>query len=109
MKAVNEVGYGDLAGQASEELCNVLKAVRETGKKGALTLTLEIKPRGRDSGQVEITGTVAPKCPIPDVSPSMLFVTEDGDLQRENPNQAQLKLGDMPRVVKGTKTGTNDA
>ena len=91
-RAINEVGYGDLSTTASEELAKVVKAVKETGRKGSITLTLEIKPRGRDSGQVELTGDVKTKAPINQIAPSMLFATDEGDLVRENPAQATLPL-----------------
>ena len=90
--AVNEVAYGQLAADLSEELANVVKAVKRTGGKGSLTLTLTVKPRGRDSGQVELSGEVKPKIPQAPVAPSMMFATDEGDLLRENPAQAKLDL-----------------
>lgn len=97
---LNAVGYGDLAGQASASLEELVKSVRETSKSGEITLTLKIKPRGRDSGQVEVTGTVKLNSPIADVAPSMFFATENGELLRDNPAQRQLPFGqDMPQPV----------
>jgi len=65
---LNAVGHGDLAGQASASLEELVKSVRETSKSGEITITLKIKPRGRDSGQVEVTGTVKLNSPIADVA-----------------------------------------
>ena len=97
---LNAVGHGDLAGQASASLEELVKSVRETAKSGELTITLKIKPRGRDSGQVEVTGTVKVNAPIADVAPSMFFATENGELLRDNPAQRQLPFGqDMPKPV----------
>jgi len=90
-----QIAHGDLAGQASETLAEMVKAVHETNKKGKITLTLEIKPRGRDAGQVELSGEVKPSFPIPDIAPSMFFATEDGELKRENPRQRQLPFGEQ--------------
>lgn len=90
---INQVGHGDLAGQASDSLEKLVKSVRETGKSGEVTLTLKIKPRGRDAGQVEVTGTVKVSAPIPDVAPSMFFATDKGELLRDNPAQRQLPFG----------------
>lgn len=90
--AVNEVAYGQLATDLSEELANVVRAVKRTGGKGSLTLVLTVKPRGRDSGQVELSGEVKPKIPIAPIAPSMLFATDEGNLVRENPAQATLPL-----------------
>lgn len=91
-RAVDEVAYGQLSADLSEELANVVKAVKRTGGKGSLTLTLTVKPRGRDSGQVELSGEVKPKIPQAPVAPSMLFATDEGDLVRDNPAQATLPL-----------------
>ena len=97
---LNAVGYGDLAGQASSSLEELVKSVRETSKTGEMTVTLKIKPRGRDSGQVEVTGSVSVKTPIADVAPSMFFATENGELLRDNPAQRQLPFGqEMPKPV----------
>lgn len=97
-RALSEVSHGDLAEQASTQLAELVAAVGETAKKGTLTLTLEIKPRGHDSGQVEVSGTVKCSVPVPDIAPSMFFVHE-GQLVRDNPKQLKLPFGEKPKVV----------
>jgi predicted secreted protein len=97
-RALAEVSHGDLADQASEQLAALVAAVGETAKKGTLTLTLEIKPRGHDSGQVEVSGSVKINAPTPDVAPSMFFVHE-GQLVRDNPRQMKLPFGEKPKAV----------
>lgn len=99
-RAFAEVGYGDLGSTASIELQKVIMAVRESGKKGSVSITLEVKPRGRDSGQVEFSGDVKAKVPVQTIAPVMVFITEDGDFQRENPAQRQLPFGQQPKLVK---------
>lgn len=105
-RAFAEVGYGDLGATASDELQKVIKAVRTAGKKGSVTITLEVKPRGRDSGQVEFSGEVKAKAPIAPIAPVMVFITEEGDFTRENPAQGTLPFGkgkdaeDGPSLVK---------
>lgn len=101
---LNAVGYGDLAGQASASLEELVKSVRDTSKSGEITVTLKIKPRGRDAGQVEVTGSVKVNTPIADVAPSMFFATENGELLRDNPAQRQLPFGqDLPQPVAAAK------
>ena len=97
-RALAEVSHGDLASQASEQLAQLVAAVGETAKKGTLTIVLEIKPRGHDSGQVEVSGTVKTSIPVPDIAPSMFFVHE-GQLVRDNPRQMKLPFGDKPKAV----------
>jgi hypothetical protein len=91
---VSQIGHGDLIGQASYSLEELVKAVKETGKSGEMTVTLKIKPRGRDAGQVEVTGTVKVSSPINDIAPSMFFATDNGELLRDNPAQRQFPFGD---------------
>ncbi|MBK1883694.1 hypothetical protein JIN85_14850 [Luteolibacter pohnpeiensis] len=98
-KVLGEISHGDLASQASEEMANLVKAVSETNKSGSLTLVISVKPRGHDSGQVELAGELKPKCPIKDVAPSMFFTTEHGQLVRDNPRQKQFQFGE-PKAVK---------
>jgi len=95
---LTEIAHGDLAEQASENLAELIKTAHATGKSGKLTLTIDIKPRGRDSGQVEVTGSVKPSCPIPDIAPSMFFITEDGGLAKENPRQMKLPFGEKDKA-----------
>lgn len=90
---LGQISHGALAEQASEKLAQLVTEVFETKKKGTLTLKIEIKPRGHDSGQVEVTGVIESKRPIADVAPSMFFAAEDGTLARDNPNQGQLPFG----------------
>lgn len=99
-KTLGEISHGDLVDQASELLQELAIAVRETGKKGTLTLVVEIKPRGRDCGQVEINGSLSKKSPIADIAPSMLWVSEDGQLLRDNPAQLKMNFKDMPKAVR---------
>lgn len=99
---ISSVGHGDLAGQASDSLEKLVRAVRETNKSGELTIVLKIKPRGRDAGQVEVTGTVKLSAPIADVAPSMFFATDKGELLRDNPSQSHFpfaKASDQPQPV----------
>ena len=49
-----QIGHGDAAEQASDTLAQLVKAVGEKGREGTLTLTITVKPRGQDSGQVEV-------------------------------------------------------
>ena len=97
-----DIGHGDLSAQAAEELVALVAAVRETGKEGKITLAITIKPRGRDTAQVEVSGKVATTKPTADIAPAMMFASEDGTLTRHNPNQMKLPFGedaDAPKPV----------
>jgi hypothetical protein len=101
-QTIADVGHGDLSDQAAESLVNLVRAVRETGKEGKLTLVLTVKPRGRDTSQVEVSGKVSAPPPTADIAPAMMFAGEDGTLTRHNPNQLKLPFGgqeDAPKPV----------
>jgi hypothetical protein len=98
-RTLADIAHGDLQDQASDMLRQLACAVRETAKTGSITITLTVKPRGRDCGQVEVSGTCALKSPVPDIAPSMLFVSEDGTFHRDNPAQLKMSFADMPKAL----------
>ena len=101
-RVLSEVSHGDLADQASASLEELVKSVRDTNKQGTLTLKITIKPRGRDAGQVEVTGACKADLPVADIAPSMFFATENGELLKDNPAQLQIKFGAPKPISKAS-------
>ncbi len=92
------LGRGSLDAELTEALASVVKAVRETGKSGVLTLQLKVsKLNARDENAVKITPRVATKKPELAPYESVMFSTYDGDLLRNDPNQRQLDLQEVPK------------
>lgn len=91
---------GGLEAALSEQLSAVLQAVEQTGRPGALTLTLSIKKNG---DAVNITPKVSAKKPEPTVGDSMFFVTSDFKLSRQNPKQMDIE--DQLAVRREAKAG----
>jgi ribosomal protein S28E/S33 len=88
---------GCLDEELTELLSEVVKAVRETGKTGSLTLTLKVQMlNNRDENAVKITPAVKSK--LPELAPyeTIMFSTGDGDLLRDDPNQRKLPLEEVP-------------
>jgi len=83
---------GTLTDQLQGHLTRVVAAVRETGCKGSLTLTLTIKPAKGDSAAVLIDDDVKCKIPTHPHEPSIMFVTEENELTRRDPRQPKLDL-----------------
>lgn len=81
-------------GGAMEELATELKscvaAVTTTGKKGKVTLTLEVIPNGQQA--VTVTDKIAVTLPKPDAVATMFYVTDDAGLSRRDPRQPELKM-----------------
>jgi hypothetical protein len=87
------INKGTLDAELTEALAEVIKAVRETGKKGAVTLTLNCSMLNtRDENTMKVTPKVTRTIPELDRADTIMFSTADGDLLRDDPAQTQLDL-----------------
>jgi hypothetical protein len=90
---LREMRKGAIVDRATEELAAVMDAVQDTGKPGALTITLTITPETDRRGivdKVDITASVTPKIPRADLPKAAFFVTADNDLVRDDPRQSEM-------------------
>lgn len=87
---------GQVITDLSEALREVTTAVKREGKPGMLTLTLTFSPAGY-SGALDYVEDIKTKLPKPVRKSTLAFVTEDGALQRNDPNQQELPL----RAIEG--------
>jgi hypothetical protein len=84
---------GALADQLQTELTTVVAAVRATGAKGTLTLTLTIKPAAKgDVGTLMIDDDVKCKIPTAARGSTIMYATEANELSRGDPRQPKLDL-----------------
>lgn len=79
---------GESAQEVRDAIAVVSKKVDSTGKKGSVTIKLEFKKLA--CGQVMIKDEVKTVEPKADKDSSMFFVTDTGDLSRNDPNQMVL-------------------
>lgn len=87
------INKGTLDAELTEALAEVIKAVRETGKKGAVTLTLNCSMLNtRDENTMKVTPKVSRTIPELDRADTIMFSTADGDLLRDDPAQVQMDL-----------------
>jgi hypothetical protein len=96
---LQELGGGKLAARLAAQLAELTSAVAATGKKGFITLKVEVAPlKKAGGGELTVTGTSAAKIPEPeDASPtSVFFAGKGGVLTRDDPNQPQLPLRGLP-------------
>lgn len=99
---IAQLDGGRVATDLAIEYPKMIEAVKLTGKKGELTLTLVIKPEGKGEVQtVEVLGQVKPKTPKRDRKPSIFFIENDTYLlTRNDPGQGDLFTDDKaPRGV----------
>lgn len=88
---LQEMNKGRTHTELSTALQDVVMAVLATHKKGTVTLQIDIS-KSKAMGMVELTDTVKVKLPEADRSTSMFYVTDDGNLTREDPKQMSLPL-----------------
>lgn len=91
---VQEHRNGGLHGELSDLLAELVLATLEHGKKGSLTVKLEVTPNA-DGVTVTITDTVAVKEPEKNRGAGIWFADEDGNLSRRNPYQQELPLREV--------------
>lgn len=92
---LNNARMGLLADEASDALHACVEAARETGKPATLTLTLTLKANGA-TGQLHLHDQIKTRLParLPalDKGATILFITPEGNLQREDPRQLTLAI-----------------
>jgi hypothetical protein len=79
-------------GQLNEELADALRlvtaAVRKTGRKGKVTLTLTVKPATKgDIDRLSIKDKVEFDEPTLDIPETFLFADDRNDLSKQDPQQ----------------------
>jgi hypothetical protein len=83
-----EQARGRTHDELSQALQDVTRKVIETGKKGSLTLVLNIALLDKDPANgLVITDEIKTKLPEHDRPASMFFPTSDGNLSRRDPRQ----------------------
>lgn len=99
MTGLQQIDAGGALDAIDEQLAEVLEAVRNTGKKGSLQVSLIIAPNGRG---YEVTAKVAAKAPELDFGKSFFFTDANGHLSRTPPQEAS---DDLLRSVDSRKAG----
>jgi hypothetical protein len=95
LETLREVRHGALLNEMADELAQVVKAVADSGKAGALVLKLTVRPAGKGSVRtVVMEDDLTAKMPTPNKEVTIFFPTEDGTLSRTDP--AQMPLGLRP-------------
>ena len=81
---------GSVVQALTDKLAEVCKAASETGKAGELTLKIKIKPEAAGGKQFDFVPSIGFSIPQPDLKPSVFYMTDDGGVVREDPDQAEM-------------------
>lgn len=81
---------GALVAELGDDLAEVVEAVQRTGKKGSVTLKLEVSPT-KDGYTVFLSDDIKKSVPKEDKGGSLMFSDANGNLHRNDPNQMKLE------------------
>jgi hypothetical protein len=105
---VQEQRNGLLHSELSEKLADLVGAVLEHEKPGALTLTIKVTPN-KDGSSLLVTDDVKVKAPAAPRRPSVFFADSHGNLSRRDPRQPELPLRELRGGATPTSTPTSSA
>lgn len=88
---------GNTVEQLNDNMAELTKAVMEANGTGSLTLKISMKPDGNNS--VELDSVVTLKKPNIKRGKTIMFVSPDGALVRNDPRQTDLPLRAVPVVA----------
>lgn len=95
---IGELEGGDLLHELTAKLYEVGRAVRETRKEGSIKLSIKLSPTGKS---FILDAKIEAKVPEHDRPSTTFFMTDEGTLMRNDPNQPRLPL----REVMDEQTG----
>ncbi|MDI1288900.1 MAG: hypothetical protein PSX37_02985 [bacterium] len=98
---LREHGKGSTHDELSETLHTLVARVKDTGKSGSVTLTIKVEPMKKDERVVVVSDKISIKLPERDRPSAVWFISKDGNLQRDDPNQFPLfeSLREVPPPV----------
>lgn len=95
LMALGRHDEGSVVETADEALRDVISQVMRTGKKGSVTLTMEVEPNGPKG--LEVSCKLAAKAPQLAFGKSFYFTNQSGDLTRTPPRGEEGQLLRMER------------
>ena len=88
---LKDIRHGDVIGELGAELSALVGAVRATGSKGVITLSITVKPASKgDVSALVLEDEIKVKPPKFPKGSTILFATEDNALQKQDPRQPEL-------------------
>ena len=99
VSVLTQMRRGQTVADLSDSITTLVQRVRETRKKGSVTLKITIAPQSRgDDVVLSITDDVSTKLPVAERGSSIFFASDDNTLVRNDPRQSELVLTVVPTV-----------
>lgn len=92
---LRDLGQGALVDDAGVALQALVRDVRAIGKKGVLTIRVEVAPMKGDSGAVMVHAKTDVRPPATEPIGAVFFADDDGVLSKDDPRQMKLPLRDV--------------
>jgi hypothetical protein len=87
-EVVSEARSGAIDHDLSEKLAEIVRAVREHGGKGNITLKVAIAQN--DAGSVKLDFNISTKRPEPALGTALMFADDSGNLTRNDTRQLSM-------------------
>lgn len=98
LAVLRDLRKGRTVSELEDKMREVVNRVRDTGKKGTLTLTISIDPTKAGDGTYQLSDKVVSKLPDFERHATLFFGTPDGNLQQEDPRQQPLPFNEARRI-----------
>ena len=82
---------GRILAELSEAETALVAAVRQTGRKGTLTLKVQYAVGGTDNGVLVLHSDIDVKLPKQQITPTIVFADDDNRLHRHDPRQTEMR------------------
>lgn len=98
-----EQSSGKTHEEMGEALYDLVQRVRDTGKKGTLSLTISVAPMDKDISVLVISDEIKLRLPEHDRKSSLFYPDKHGNLTRRDPGQLEFEsLREVPAGVDPT-------
>ena len=94
---IREHGHGRTHDELSEGMRDLIQKVKDTGRKGSVTLKITAEPMKKDDRMVVVSDSLKLRLPEHDRPAAVWFVDRDGNLARNDPDQLAFEsLKEVP-------------
>lgn len=88
---LNHLRRGRLLGELSEAETALVAAVRQTGRKGKLILSIQYGLGGTDNSLLQLSAEVDVRLPKQQIVPTVVYADDDNRLHRHDPRQVEMR------------------
>jgi len=91
-EVLEKINNGAPIAEITREMERLLCAIKDTGKRGSITIVVDVSPFKGSTDAMCVTCQVKTKIPEPERGVALFFLTEDFRLVRNDPRQQELPL-----------------